>query len=182
MKKNLFMLACAAFLLTACSEDMEVRNIKGGYHYKTSGQVLVSNSGKEAYPLSLTNETGMLEVVSLHNGDSLLLTFNQTGGGVYNTKGTTDGEHIRFEPFERTISLRSESTYSDTISTGLGIFAHDSIISVSVSQTDIYDLQVNGYAEVYDNTLLFYFNYEGKAQDGEKTIKGENIQMLAKKN
>jgi len=182
MKKNLMLILAAAALLSACSDSADVRDIRGGYHFKTSGQVTVSNSGADPYPLTLTNETGLLEVVSLHADDSILITFNQTNGGVYTTRGTTDGKLITLEPFDRTATLRVETTYADTITSGIGIFSTDSIISVTAPSVETFDLHVSGYGEVYDNNLIFHLTYDGRSQSSAKTVAGSDISMLAKKN
>lgn len=184
MKKNLFMtLAAAALLLCSCSEDLQVRNIKGGYHYKTAGQVTITQQGYSPYQQVLENESGVMEVVSLYNADSLLITLNQTNGGVFNTKGRTDGQTLRFEPFDRTIKLLVENNQSDTIKLpGIGILAKDTIITHTTHEAEVFDIRVNGRGEVYENNIILYLTYDGQSQTSSKTLHGTDIQMLAKKN
>jgi len=167
-------MAAAALMLASCSDSTEVRDAKGGYHYKTSGQVSITDNGKTTQQ-QLDQETGLMEVISLHSGDSLLLTFSQTGGEVYETKGIADGKTVRFDPLHRTITLRT--TTENTISTNLV----DSLGTYTTVQHETFDLSVSGYAEVYDNTLIFHYTYDGQAESG-KTLHGEDITMLAKRN
>lgn len=180
MKKAIILLSACAMLM-ACTDQVEVRTVKGNYHYKTSGQVTVTESEKEPYILSLNNESGVLDVVSLHSENEVLLTFNQTNGGVYNTKGKANEKTIEFEPFKRTITLQTESTKYDTITIQTGVLKHDTILAIPVTINEVYDLTVSGRSEVYDNTLIFYLDYDGKSQSTDRVIKGKEIQMLAKK-
>lgn len=173
MKKQLFILGAAALLLSACSDSVEVRNIKGGYHYKTSGQVTISGESDIYQPLA--SESGTLEVVSLHNDDELLITFNQTNGDVYSTKGTVSKDVITFEPCTRTLKVEFEQPIS---STGGSITLPD----LTTKKVEVFDIKVSGKAEVYDNNLIFTLDYDGKSESSDKTIRGEGIRMIAKKN
>lgn len=180
MKKNKLMIAAAlTMMLAGCTETAEVRDAKGGYHYKTSGQVEITDSGK-THIEQLSQESGLLEVVSLHDDDNVLITFSQTGGEVYNTKGSINGNNLRIDPFRRTLSIRTTTDNNIGIDDHLGLL--DSIGTYPTVQTELFDITVSGRAEVYDNTLIFYYQYDGRSQSTGKTLRGTDIQMLAKKN
>lgn len=170
--RHLIFAAVSALVLVSCNDSVEVRTIKGSYHYKTTGQVTLSDGTKSAIQ-TLENESGTMEVVSLHNDDEVLLTFNQTGGEVYNTNATVHGDKLSFDPFNRLLTL----TYSEDKTVGLL-----DTLSFSKHETEIFAIQVSGRAEIYDNNLIFYYTYDGKSQTSNKTIHGTDIQMLAKKN
>ena len=63
-KTKMIFTAAFALLLASCSDTADVRDIKGGYHYKTSGQVEISDNGKSTIE-QLGQETGMLEVACM---------------------------------------------------------------------------------------------------------------------
>lgn len=178
-KSKLIIMAAFTLLFVSCSDTADVRDIKGGYHYKTSGQVEISDNGKSNIE-QLAQETGMLEVVSLHDDDNVLITFSQTGGEVYNTKATADGNTLRFDPFHRTLTIKTTTDNTIGIDDHLGLL--DSIGSYPTIHTEVFELTVSGRAEVYDNTLIFYYQYDGRSQSTGKTLRGTDIQMLAKKN
>lgn len=180
MKKNKMIIAAAMTLMLAgCSETAEVRDAKGGYHYKTSGQVTITDKGKTTTE-QLNQESGLLEVVSLHDDDNVLITFSQTGGDVYNTQGSISGNDLRLEPFHRSLSIRTTTENNIGIDDHLGLL--DSIGTYPSIQTEVFDITVSGRAEIYDNTLIFYYQYDGTSLSTDKTIHGTDIQMLAKKN
>lgn len=170
--RHLIIAAVSALVLVSCTDSVEVRNVKGSYHYKTTGQVTLTDGSKSAIH-TLENESGIMEVVSLHDKDEVLLTFNQTGGEVYNTKGIAHGDRLTFDPFNRLLTL----TYSEDKTVGLL-----DTLSITKHETETFAIQVSGRAEVYDNNLIFYYTYDGKSQTSNKTIHGTDIQMLAKKN
>ena len=148
-------LLCAIMLVfTACQEDVTVRNIKGAYRYKASGIVQIADPNETSVRTHTLTETGVLELVSLRDGNDLLLTFNQSGGGVYTTRAAASEETLRFDPFARTMTVDLET----------------------------YNVEVSGRGEVYDNTLILYLTLNGKSVSSDKTLQSTEIQMLAQKN
>lgn len=159
MKKLLHgtILCLIMLMCLGCDEEASVRNVKGAYRYKASGVVTVttpSDKTSERVRTHSITETGVLELVSLHDGDDMLLTFNQSGGGVYNTHGTASDKTIHFDPFTRTMTVDLET----------------------------YNVEVSGRGEVFDNTIILYFTYSGKSVSSDRTLQGTDIQMLAQKN
>ena len=187
MKQKLTIMAGLLLLLAACDDTAEVRDVKGGYRYKTTGQVMLQENYKGAtladtLSLKLTNESGQMEVVSLHNNDSVLLTIDQLNGDICSTRGTTDGKTLRFAPYTRTLTVPYESTRYDTLKIGIAPFEYDTIIAIPVRETERFDITVSGTARVYDNNLLFDLKYSGKSQTSERTLVSRGIRMQAKKN
>lgn len=180
--KKLELMTIIMVLLIGCNEDAAVRNIKGGYHYKTSGQVTVTEADKTTRSLILPNETGILEVVSLHDDDEIMITFNQTNGGVYHTNGVIKKDLIRFDSFSRTITLPTESTRFDTITVEKGLLKHDTIVEIAVTENEDFVMTVKGSGQAFDNNLLFLFEYEGKSTSSDRKIEGRDIEMIAKRN
>lgn len=191
MKKNLTsklaVLATVLMVMAGCQDTAEVRDVKGGYRYKTTGQVTLQENYKGAtladtLLVKLTNESGQLEVVSLYNEDSLLITFDQLNGDVCYTRGTTDGKTVHFAPYTRTLEIPFETTKYDTIKIGVKPFEYDTIISIPARETEIFNITVSGSALVFENNLIFDLKYSGKSQTSERTLTSRGIRMQAKKN
>ncbi|MGN0235624.1 MAG: hypothetical protein ACI4BD_04830 [Paludibacteraceae bacterium] len=192
MKKILFgtVCVCMAVLFAGCDEAAEVRSTKGTYSFKTSGTATLTTD-EESRQVALNDESGQMEVVSLHQEDSVLLTFNQVDGGVYSTRGVIappdkDGQatQLRFAPFERTYSVITTKTVYDTIHTVIGGFVTtDSVYSRQVVVSDAVRLTVSGTATIYDKSILFSLHYQGQGIEDETILlEAENVQMIAKKN
>lgn len=187
MKTKILVLASFVLLLAACSDSAEVRDVKGAYRYKTTGKVTLEENYKGATKAdtlvaNLDNESGTLEVVSLHNGDSLLLTIDQLNGNVVVTRGMANNGRLHFVSYNRTIEIPTDVKYFDTISVGLGILSKDTVIVRERREYEPYDINVRGYADIYDNNLVFTLEYNGRSQTSERTLRGRDIKCLAKKN
>lgn len=187
MKKLIILFGTALLFLSACTDTAGVRDVKGSYRYKTTGKVTLEENYKGATKAdtlvaNLDNESGTLEVVSLHNGDSLLLTFDPLNGDIAVTRGVLDGSTIRFASYRRTLEVPTTVKYFDTVSLGIGILSYDTVIVRERNEYEVYDITVHGHANVYDNNLIFVLDYSGTSQTSERTLKGTNIQSLAKKN
>lgn len=191
MKKNLTcqwaLLAGVLMMMAACNDTAEVRDVKGGYRYKTTGQVMLQENYRGAtladtLSVRLTNESGQIEVVSLYDKDSVLLTIDQLNGDVCYTRGTTDGKTLRFAPYTRTLEVPFETTKYDTIKIGVKPFEYDTIISIPARETEIFNITVSGSALVFENNLIFNLQYSGKSQTTERTLVSRGVRMQAKKN
>jgi len=187
MKSKLFIVMAAMLLLVSCSDSTSVRDVKGAYRYKTTGKVVL----EENYPgatkadtlvANLDNESGSLELVSLHDGDSVLMTIDQLNGDVTATRGAVDGKRLTFKPYSRTLNVPTDVKYFDTISLGVGILTYDTVIVRERKEYEPYDITVKGYADVYDDNLVFTLEYAGTSQTSERTLRGKGIRSLAKKN
>lgn len=187
MKSKLLILLVAVSCMIACTDSSEVRGVKGAYRYKTTGKVTLEENfagatKADTLVANLDNESGSLEVVSLHNDDSLLLTIDQLNGDVIITRGATKDGRLTFVPYSRTLEVPTDVTYRDTISIGIGILSKDTIIERVRREYEVYDITVRGYADVYDNNLVFNLEYNGRSQSSERTLRGKGIRSLAKKN
>lgn len=175
--------------MVACSDSTAVRDVKGAYRYKTTGKVTleehVEQSGwtkTDTVVANLDNESGTLEVVSLHNGDSLLLTIDQKNGDVTVTRGAVSDGRLNFVPYHRTLEVPTTVKYYDTISIDLGLISRDTVLVRERNEYEVYDITVSGSAEVYDNNLVFNLNYNGRSQTSDRILRGKDIKSLAKKN
>ena len=139
MKKILLGVFGLLFLLSGCKN--EVQTALGSYSYKTS--VLEST-------LSLPVEVGQLEVIDLHNEDSVLLLMNELAGPAYQTKGKIEEKKLNFSPFTRVIRIGLRD----------------------------YPTTISGSATLYDNAIVFDYQYYGENKD---TLKA-HVQSIAKKN
>lgn len=189
MKSKIIILLGAVLCMVACNDSSAVRDAKGAYRYKTTGQVTVEESVEQdgwtkidSTVVNLDNESGTLEVVSLHNGDSLLLTLDQKNGDVTVTRGAINDGRLHFVPYHRTLDVPTVVKYYDTITLDLGLITRDTILVRERNEYEVYDITVSGSAEVYDNNLVFNLNYNGKSQTTERTLRGRDIRSLAKKN
>lgn len=184
---KLTVLAAVLMGLAACQDTAEVRDVKGGYRYKTTGQVMLQENFKGAtladtLSVKLPNESGQLEVVSLYNEDSVLITLDPLNGDVCYTRGTTDGKTLHFAPYTRTLEVPFETTKYDTIKIGIKPFEYDTIISIPARETEVFNITVSGSAQVYENNLIFNLKYSGKSQTTERTLTSRGVRMQAKKN
>lgn len=187
MKTKLIILLGAVLCMVACTDSSEVRGAKGAYRYKTTGKVTLEENFAGATKgdtlvANLDNESGSLEVVSLHDGDSLLLTIDQKNGDVIVTRGIVKNNRLTFAPFGRKLEVPEDVTYYDTLSIGVGILTKDTVIARERREYEAFDIIVSGYADVYDNNLVFSLEYNGKSQSTERTLRGKGIRSLAKKN
>lgn len=190
MKKNLTCIAWLAgvlLLMASCNDTAEVRDVKGGYRYKTTGQVMLQENFKGAtladtISVRLTNESGQMEVVSLHDNDSVLLTIDQLNGDVCYTRGITDGKTLHFAPYTRTVEIPCETIKYDTIKLGVKPFEYDTVIAISSRATEMFNITVSGRALVFDDNLIFDLKYNGKSQTSERTLVSRGVRMQAKKN
>lgn len=188
MKSKLFIVFAAAMLMfVSCSDSSAVRSVKGAYRYKTTGKVVLEenyNGATKADTLvaNLDSESGTLELVSLHDDDSLLITFDQLNGNVMATRAVIDEKRIYFTPYKRMIEVATDVKTFDTVKLELGLLSYDTVIVRVQHEYEPYDITVSGYADVYDNNLLFNLDYTGKSQTSERTLRGRGITSLAKRN
>lgn len=187
MKSKLFILLGAVLCMIACSDSGAVRDAKGAYRFKTTGKVTLEENYAGATKAdtilaNLDNESGTLEIVSLHDGDSVLMTIDQLNGDVIVTRGMISDGRLSFASYNRTLEVPLDVTYYDTISIGIGALTKDTIIAYERHEYEVFDISVRGYANVYDNNLVFNLDYSGKSQTTERTLRGKGIRSLAKKN
>lgn len=174
-------------VLAACNDSSEVRSAKGAYRFKTTGKVTLKENFQGATKAdtlvaNLESESGTLELVSLHDEDSVLLTIDPLNGNVTVTRGEIKGKRLNFTEYARTIEVPTTVTYYDTIKIDLGLITKDTIIARERNAYEPYDIRVSGHADVYDNNLVFHLEYTGKSQTSERTLRGKDITSLAKKN
>ncbi len=184
MKKQFVLLAALCLVLASCEDTA------GGYRFKTTGKVTLSVPD-ESNPnatvstvVNLTNETGSFELVSLKDGDKVLLTFDPLNGDVSHTEGVLSGKDLSFNSFARTLELPVDTEYKDTIRIPvIGDLTRDSIYTYTVTKTEVFDITVSGTGKTYENNIIFLLTYEGQSQtNAQHTIKGTDIEMLCKKN
>ncbi|MGM9746104.1 MAG: hypothetical protein ACI30H_04010 [Paludibacteraceae bacterium] len=172
-----------AMMMCSCEDTAAVRSVKGTYSFKTSGQAVLDSLEGEAKSIVLDDESGQLELISLHDADSLLLTFNQMGGGVYSSRGTLNDNELRFEPYARTYSVVTTMTVYDTVHTVIGgVIGVDSISGHTEVVNDVFNIIVSGVGRVYDHSIIFQLRYDGRSETSDRIFTAENVQMIAKKN
>ena len=187
MKSKILILLGAVLCMVACSDSSAVRDAKGAYRYKTTGKVTIEENfpgatKADTLVANLNNESGTMEVVSLHNGDSLLITIDQLNGDVIVTRGIVNNGRMQFASYQRTLEVPLDVTYYDTITLGLGLLTKDTVLVRERHEYEVFDITVHGYADVYDNNLVFNLDYTGTSQSTERTLRGTGIRSLAKKN
>lgn len=143
-------MALAAIALTGCKDTAQVRSAIGTYSYKSSGTLTVDSLS----PVRFT-EQGAMEVVSLKNKDSVLVTFNELFGEVYATHASIKGKEITFTPFERII--------------------FSSILTGPVT------VQVRGEGQVLDDCITLNLEYHNRPSDS-LSLSATDVLLIAKKN
>lgn len=187
MKSRILVLMAITLCLSGCKDSSSVRDVKGAYRYKTTGKVTLQenyNGATKADTLvaNLDNESGTLELISLHNGDSVLMTIDQLNGNVIVTRALVSEGRLDFAPYERLLEIASDVKKFDTIQMEVAGVSVDTVIVSERREYEPYDITVSGYADVYDNSLVFTLEYAGKSQTTERTLRGTEIKSLAKRN
>jgi len=150
MKKNIFLLVILTIAMVGCKDNAEVRSAIGTYSYKTSGTLTVDTLLGISF-----FEQGAMDIVSLKNKDSVLVTFNELLGDVYSTRGSIVGNEIRLQPFFRR-------------------FVNAKVINPIT-------IVVTGNGQIYDSSIVLNLNYSGLANDS-LALTANNVQLIAKKN
>ncbi|MCQ2348639.1 MAG: hypothetical protein MJZ65_05565 [Paludibacteraceae bacterium] len=150
MKKNIFLLALLTLSLVGCQDSAEVRSAVGTYSYKSSTTLQI-----DTLPSVTLIEQGALEIVSLKNKDSVLLTFNELLGGVYSTHACLDGDVITLCPFTRPLS-------------------HALLLNPLT-------IVVSGDGHVYDDNVVLNLSYQNLPTDSVY-ISAPEVLLIAKKN
>lgn len=176
-KKTLCLCLCM-MTLAACKN--EVTTTTGDYTYKTSGVVEISatlaDGTSHLQRVTLPDETGQLQVINLHSSDSLLLLFNQLGGSAWQNTATVKDQQLTFPAYEHTLALTVEDVRFDTLPmTG-------TVVRDSVHQREVFDCTVSGTGHTYDDAIVLTLQYTGTSRTSEKTLKGTDIQTIAKRN
>jgi hypothetical protein len=185
MKAKLIIFAGLLLCFAACSSPL--RNAQGTYRYKTTGTVILEEHYAGATPADtlvavLDNESGSMELVSLHHDDSLLMTIDPLNGSVAVSRAELKDDRLYFEPYDRTIEVYTTKKTYDTVAIDLGFYALDTVFVIERNVYEAFDITVSGYAEVYDNNLVFRLDYAGQSKTTERTLRGKGITSLAKKN
>ncbi len=166
----LCMVTLIAMMMTSCKNNVE--SVSGQYTYYISGNVTrympseieegnkidtLIHDALDAVTISLNNESGQLEIINRHsdeNDEPLLFVFTSLKGDVYNTTGSIEGKKLTIDNFTRTVKAGGVE----------------------------YGTDINGYGELYDNTIVIALHYEGTSLNGESTIEGNDITCVAKRN
>lgn len=159
MKKiHVILMSMLAVMLTSCSQDKEVKDLLGDYTYKVSGVVRVSDVGD----VHLTPETGTMSITSAAQDKEVILSFNHSGGDVYDIRASVTADSIYLRSMHRYIEIDVEK---------------DSTIFGGVRQHETYDVTVSGSGHMLSNgDVSFTLNYSGKElNDPSRTLKGQNI-------
>ena len=148
MKKSIFMVLAAALTLCACNTN--VYQVEGSYSFKTSGLAEIMTSS-DTMAVRLVDETGMMDIRNMSNGDSILIVMNETNGGVITVRAEVKDKVITFAPYERSL----------------------------VHLTTGYKITVSGIGHYTDGTIVFDLSYSGESLDETKTIEAPEIKMVA---
>lgn len=171
MKKFLCLSTMAVCLLLTSSCHQDLRQATGSYTYKTSG-LLTLKDGTTYTTLTLNDETGQMDIISLHHGDSILIIQNQLGGSIHTTHAVIEGKQITLTPYQRTVTLSYTSQDSGSLS---GLTGNN-------KETETFSIRVSSQGTLYDTSILFVSQWEGTSLTSSKTIAGTNIQTIAKRN
>lgn len=164
MKKILLMISALSLLFVSCSKEGPAR-FEGNWSYKTSGTVTLvptSGSSSEQVTATIVNESGQMDIMTADSkSGQVLITMNALLGGATVMKGTAVDKRIDIEPFQKTVEL---------------VTANVDAAATSVS--------VSGYGERFDDTIIFYLEYEGDCtlEQTDYRIGGSDIVCIAKLN
>lgn len=149
MKKNMYWMAVLTIFFVGCKDTAEVRSAVGTYSYKASVTLQVDTLPSIAYV-----EQGTLEIVSLKDKDSVMLSFSELLGGVYCTHASIDGDELELCPFTRSLGY--------------------------VMWLDPITIQVSGSGHVYDDNVVLDLEYQNMPEDSLR-ISAPDVLLIAKK-
>lgn len=171
MKQYIYtlLLLCSLSVLSGCNQDL--RRTTGSYTYKTSGLLVISD-GDRRTTVALSDEIGQMDIIDLQNGDSVLILQNQLSGNASSTRAAIEGNRIVALPYQRTLTV-TYSLQEDNTLAG---------ITGGSKETETFNIRVSSNGTVYDNSILFCSQWSGVSLNGTKTIEGNNLQTIAKRN
>lgn len=154
-------MATLCMAVTSCDDSRAVRLAQGDYSYKTSGTVLI---GQET--VALTDEQGQMEVISLQDGDSVILTMNALGGPAYSARGAIDREgNVTINPYFRQMEIRFDTTRL-----------------LSWPERELFDVIVSGHGRRYDNTIILELKLDGRSTESNHELHSDRVTTIAKRN
>lgn len=149
--KKIFCIAAAVLALVSCQSKSGSELYQGNYSFKTSGSLTLDVTGHividgvntdidEEISFDLLSEMGQMDIIPVNDRSSeLKITMNILGGDVY-TADAAVGEHLSVTSFERKVVVNVRG------------------VSGSIP------VKVTGYADKYDNTIIFKLVYTGSRQ------------------
>lgn len=162
-KHSLFFIIMMLLGLSACESPVSI--VVGEYDFKVSGHITKNST----QIMILPNEEGTMNITYLTDS-TYMLTFNTTNGCAYTTQATISGNQLEMNPFARVITLSNKSQETNILG-----------IPIEIIQTEYYNTEVYGSGTIYGDAIHFTLQYAGEEFMGSKTIKGNNILMIASK-
>lgn len=167
MKRLLIITAfiITATLFSACHR--EVRQLTGDYSYKVSGEVAVTDANGEISYL-MVSKRGQMNILRDRNDKTrVLVTMNETAGGVYSFTATVKGDSLLLDPHTFTTNILSEASINP--------FQDD-------NATLVFQISATGSGFSNDDFIILNEQWNGRQSSGSTTLSGPKMTMIAERN
>lgn len=161
-KFALMLVAAVAVIMSACTDQAEVRNIAGGYTVKTGQAIAEVITTDSTTHVALPTEQGRMSVLNKHNEGEVSLTFLLNGSDKIAANGEVHHDKLTLEPFYYTLKIQ-----------------HTGALGILLSET--YQVKVSGSGEVLDGHILLHLNYDGKEINAQKQLRAEDVTWICSK-
>lgn len=167
MKRKLLILTViiSSTLLSACHR--EVRQLTGDYSYKISGEAAVTDADGEVSYLMVSKRGQMNILRDRNDKDKVLVTMNETAGGVYSFTATVKGDSLILDPYQFTTNILSEASINP--------FQDD-------NATLVFQIDASGSGFSNDDIIILNEQWNGRQSSGNVTLAAPKMTMIAERN
>lgn len=167
MKRLFFFTALilTATFLTACHR--EVHQVTGNYSYKISGEAAVTESDGDT-SFIMVSKRGQMNILRDRNDkEKVLVTMNETGGGVYSFTAAVKGDSLILDPYQFTTNILSEASINP--------FQDD-------NATLVFQIDASGSGFSNDDIIILNEQWSGRQSSGNATLFAPKMTMIAERN
>lgn len=166
--KRLFIITAlilTATVLGACHR--EVSQLTGDYSYKISGETAVTDADGEVSYLMVSKRGQMNILRDRNDKDKVLVTMNETAGGVYSFTATVKGDSLILDPYQFTTNILSEASINP--------FQED-------NATLVFQIDASGSGFSNDDIIILNEQWSGRQSSGNATLSAPKMTMIAERN
>lgn len=166
--KKLFIITAlilTATILGACHR--EVRQLTGDYSYKISGEAAVMDADGDTSYIMVSKHGQMNILRDRNDKDKVLVTMNETAGGVYSFTATVKGDSLILAPYQFTTNILSEASINP--------FQDN-------NTTLVFQIDASGNGFSNDDIIILNEQWSGRQSSGNVTLAAPKMTMIAERN
>lgn len=167
MKRQLLILTVIISATLLCACHREVRQLTGNYSYKISGEAAVTDADGEVSYLMVSKRGQMNILRDRNDKDKVLVTMNETAGGVYSFTATVKGDSLILDPYQFTTNILSEASINP--------FQDD-------NATLVFQIDAFGSGFSNDDIIILNEQWNGRQSSGNVTLAAPKMTMIAERN